>query len=258
MTRLLWCTLTMAVPLVLGSADLSSSSTQPQNANPTQMSTEASSSEPTSTPLSVLQESPGTNRDAGDTKPVDATHEQEQERPLYFSIAVKGDMTVPIARVNPGFGAHLDVRYILPWMNPWFSVGIDAAWYRLSGKGTQNDPQIGLYRYSWTIDAVPINIGAAIEINKPLDWLVFIGGCGFSIAWARSNGEMFGGTTFAEDIAFGYYVHGGVEFRFLPYSGVTVEYRHSGFYLDFDYPHLNTELGDIGGAMVLVGYKYTY
>jgi len=183
----------------------------------------------------------------------------EKEPPLhYLSIALKADMTTPIARVNPGFGAHLDVRYILPWMNPWFTVGVDAAWYRLSGEGTQVDPQIGLYEYSWVIDSVPVTIGATVEIDKPLKWLVFIGGVGFSTVWARSNGDLFGGHTFAEDVAFGYVVYAGLEVRFLPWGGVTVEYRHSGFFLDFDYPHLNKEVGDIGGAMVLVGYKYTY
>jgi hypothetical protein len=143
-------------------------------------------------------------------------------------------------------------------MNPWFTIGVDVAWYRLAGKGTQTDPQIGLYDYSWVIDSVPVNIGAAIEINKPLKWLVMIGGMGFSTVWARSNGDMFGGNTFAEDVAFGYYLHVGLEFRFLPYGGVTVEYRHSGFFLDFNYPELNEKVGDIGGAMVLIGYKYTY
>ena len=163
-----------------------------------------------------------------------------------------------MSRVDPGFGAHLDIRYILPWVNPWLTVGVDAAWYRLSGKGTQTAPQIGLYDYSWVIDSVPINIGMAVEIDKPLKWLVMIAGGGFSLVWARSTGDLFEGNTFAEDLAYGYYLHAGVEFRFLPYGGVTVEYRHSGFFLDFNYPELNEKVGDIGGAMVLVGYKYTY
>ncbi len=194
----------------------------------------------------------------GEEDNVKKDKESQQPSLHYVSVAVKADMTAPIARVNPGFGAHLDVRYILPWMNPWFTVGVDAAWYRLSGEGTQVDPQIGLYDYSWVIDSVPVTVGAAVEIDKPLQWLVFIGGVGFSTVWARSNGDLFGGNTFAEDVAFGYVVYAGLEFRFLPWGGVTVEYRHSGFFLDFDYPHLNKEVGDIGGAMVLVGYKYTY
>lgn len=191
-------------------------------------------------------------------KKEEPAEEKKEERPLYFSIAAKADMTAPMAQVDPGFGAHLDIRYILPWVNPWLSVGVDTAWYRLSGKGTQSDPQIGLYDYSWVIDTVPINIGLAVEIDEPLKWLVFIVGAGGSVVWARSDGDMFDGNTFAEDLAFGYYAHAGLEFRFLPYGGVTVEYRHAGYFLDFNYPELNEKVGDIGGAMVLIGYKYIY
>lgn len=191
-------------------------------------------------------------------KKEEPTEEKKEERPLYFSIAAKADMTAPMAQVDPGFGAHLDIRYILPWVNPWLSVGVDAAWYRLSGKGTQTDPQIGLYDYSWVIDTVPINIGVAVEIDEPLKWLVFIVGAGGSVVWARSEGDLFGGNSFAEDFAYGYYAHAGLEFRFLPFGGVTIEYRHTGYFLDFNYPELNEKVGDIGGAMVLVGYKYTY
>ncbi len=195
---------------------------------------------------------------AAEEKKEEPCREGEAKKLHYVSITVKADMTRPLAQVNPGFGAHLEVRYILPWVNPWLTVGVDAGWYRLAGEGTQTDPQIGLYDYSWTIDVVPVNIGFALEIDKPLDWLVFIVGGGGSVAWARSTGDMFGGRSFAEDLAYGYYAHAGVEFRFLPFGGVTVEYRHSGFFLDFNYPELNDKVGDIGGAMVLVGYKYTF
>lgn len=186
------------------------------------------------------------------------SEEKKEKRPLYFSIAAKADMVVPVSRVNPGFGMHLDARYIFPWLNPWLTVGVDVAWYRLSGKGTQIDSQIGLYDYSWVIDTVPVNIGIALEIDKPLPWIVFIVGAGGSVVWARSRGDLFDGNTFAADVAYGYYANAGLEFRFLPYGGITVEYRHTGYFLDFDYRQLDREVGDIGGAMVLVGYKYTY
>ena len=269
MKKIILLSLTL-LPLLLASKTFDLEADDPAPAAPPQNDTGASVfSDPakpaTEQPAAASQEAaPATEEKPAETAVEEkaAAPEQqaeEEKEPLnYFSLAVKADMTAPLSKVDPGFGAHIDLRYILPWMNPWFTVGVDAAWYRLAGKGTQTDPQIGLYDYSWVIDSVPVNIGAAIEIDKPLKWFVIIAGGGFSLVWARSNGDMFGGNTFAEDIAYGYYVHAGIEFRFLPYGGVTVEYRHSGFFLDFNYPELNEKVGDIGGMMVLVGYKYTY
>jgi len=196
------------------------------------------------------------------TEPAEAkaSKEAEDEPGLkYVSVAAKVNVLIPTSRVDTTWAFHADIRYILPWWNPNISIGLDIGYYPTSGSGQNLDPQIGLYDFDWKIHSLPMYFGPQVDIPIPgVPWLYLNAETGFSMIVAWSEGHTFDGTNKASDIAYGYYVGGGLEFRFGKFGGVTAVYRHTGIYLDFDYPEFNRELGNLGGSSVLVGYRYIF
>jgi len=130
--------------------------------------------------------------------------------------------------------------------------------YTLKGKGTNLDPQSGLYDYSWKIDTVPLFIGLELDYPMIKNLLFFHAGGGFAAVFAWSEGSSFGGKSSAKDVAYGWYAGLGADLRFGIFGGVTFEARYTGMLLDFEYPEFNKENGDIGGLSFLLGYKYIF
>ncbi len=176
----------------------------------------------------------------------------------YVSAAVKMDLLVPTSHVNSTFAIHLGLRYLLPWWNPNLSFGFDLGYYPMWGEGQNMDAQIGLYDYSWRLHLMPLSIGPQVDIPTGIPWLVPFGEVGYTAIFAWSRGKSFGTTTKQSDVAHGYYLGGGVEFRFGRFGGVLGQYRYTGTFLDFGYPQYNLEPGDIGGHSVRVGYRYIF
>ena len=188
------------------------------------------------------------------------TGEKAEEPGLkYVSVSARVNVLIPTSRVDTTWAFHADVRYILPWWNPNISIGMDIGYYPTSGSGQNLDPQIGLYEFDWNIHSLPMYFGPQVDVPIPgVPWFYLNAETGFAMIVAWSEGHTFEGTDKASDIAYGYYVGGGVEFRFGKFGGVTATYRHTGIYLDFDYPEFNRELGNLGGSSVLVGYRYIF
>jgi len=176
----------------------------------------------------------------------------------FFSVAVFGNMTVPTGNADPTWAVHARLHYILPFWNPHLSFGVEAGYYTLKGKGSNIDPEVGLYDYSWKVDTIPLFIGLGLEYPIIKNMLYFSGNAGFATIFAWSEGTSFGGTTKTSDIAYGWYGGLGLEIRFGIFGGIALEARYNGMLLDFDYPNYNKKSGDIGGLNILLGYKYTY
>jgi hypothetical protein len=196
-------------------------------------------------------------------KKVPAEPEKEKKEPQkqktkYVCAAVMANVTVPTGKADATWAIHGKLHYIFPFWNPHLSIGAEAGYYTLKGKGTNLDPQSGLYDYSWKIDTVPLFIG--LELDYPIipNLLFFHAGGGFAAVFAWSEGSSFGGKSSAKDVAYGWYAGLGADLRFGIFGGITFEARYTGMLLDFEYPQFNKENGDIGGLSFLLGYKYIF
>lgn len=183
---------------------------------------------------------------------------EEKKRKKYVAAAIKMNVIVPTGKVSTTWAIHGEVRYVLPWWNPHISIGVEAGYYPLSGQGQNIDPQIGLYDYSWEITAVPIYSGVAVDLSLGIPWIYGFAEGGFAAVLAWSTGESFNGTTDTHDVAYGYFIGGGIELRSKRFGSIVAQYRFTSLLLDFEYPQFNKELGDIGGSAVLIGYKYLF
>ena len=181
-----------------------------------------------------------------------------ESRKKYFALAVLANLTVPTGNADATWAVHARLHYILPFWNPHLSFGVEAGYYTLKGKGTNLDPEAGLYDYSWRVDTMPLFAGLGLEYPIIKNMLYLSGSAGFATVFAWSEGKSFGGTTKTSDIAYGWYAGLGAEVRFGIFGGIAVEARYNGMLLDFDYPNYNKDMGDIGGLNILLGYKYTY
>lgn len=200
-----------------------------------------------------------------ETKKADVKKEVKKEpekekasKKNYFSIAALANLTVPTGNADPTWAVHARIHYIFPFWNPHLSFGVEAGYYTVKGKGTNIDPEAGLYDYSWKVDTVPLFIGLGLEFPIVKNLFYINGGAGFATVFAWSEGKSFGGTSKTSDIAYGWYAGLGTEIRFGIFGGIALEARYNGMLLDFDYPNYNKENGDIGGLNILLGYKYTY
>lgn len=184
--------------------------------------------------------------------------EPEKQKTKYVSAAVMANVTVPTGKADATWAVHGKLHYIFPFWNPHLSIGAEAGYYTLKGKGTNLDQQSGLYDYSWKIDTVPLFIGLELDYPMIKNLLFFHAGGGFAAVFAWSEGSSFGGKSSAKDVAYGWYAGLGADLRFGIFGGVTFEARYTGMLLDFEYPEFNKENGDIGGLSFLLGYKYIF
>lgn len=182
----------------------------------------------------------------------------EKKKKNYVSIAVMGNVTVPTGKADATWAVHGKLHYIFPFWNPHLSFGAEAGYYTLKGKGSNIDPQAGLYDYSWKIDTVPLFIGLALDYPMLSPVLFFTAEAGFAMVFAWSEGSSFGGNSSAEDIAYGWYAGVGADARFGVFGGITFEARYTGMLLDFEYPAFNESPGDLGGISFLLGYKIIF
>jgi hypothetical protein len=186
---------------------------------------------------------------------------EEKKKPVhkepakYVSAMVLANLTVPTGKADATWAVHARLHYILPFWNPYLSFGAEAGYYTLKGKGTNIDPQAGLYDYSWRVDTLPLFIGFAVEYPVIRPVLHFFAEAGFAAVFAWSEGSSFGGKSSAKDVAYGWYGGIGTEIRFGVFGGIVLQGRYTGMLLDFEYPQYNEKPGDIGGISVLLGYR---
>ena len=173
----------------------------------------------------------------------------------YVSAGVFANLTVPTGKADATWAVHGRLHYILPFWNPHLSFGVEAGYYTLKGKGTNLDPQAGLYDYSWRVDTMPLFIGFNVEYPVTAPILHLFAEAGFAAVFAWSEGSSFGGKSSAKDVAYGWYGGIGTEIRFGVFGGIVLQGRYTGMLLDFDFPQYNESPGDLGGISILLGYR---
>lgn len=198
-----------------------------------------------------------------DKKP-EATAEKsvvsENKQPVkikYFSAALKVNILMPMSRVDSTYALSLDLKYISPLLNNRLAFGIEAGYYPLSGSGKNVDQQIGLFDYSFNITNIPVFIGAEylLPLNK-LPFGVYVDG-GYAMVFSYSTSKVFGGESYTDGIAHGYYLGSGVQVS-PGYGFVISELRYSSAYLKYDTKVDIGETGNVGGANFYIGYKLVF
>jgi hypothetical protein len=74
---------------------------------------------------------------------------------------------VATADRTASFGLLADLRVRLPGLGGRLAVVAEAGWYRLTAtgeRGAETDPDFGRYRFDWTIDALPVTLGLAVDL----------------------------------------------------------------------------------------------
>ena len=149
-------------------------------------------------------------------------------------------------------------------------VSMDMGWYHLFGEGSQVEPGMGAYEYSYKTHGLPVHLGLLYE--PPLEgmsgffldgpWPFLEGGLALIPVvsfgtLSNEDGHVFLETSSQRDLAVGLYIGAGCAFSAGPGEAL-LSYRFTTAYTDMGYSALNHETADIYGSQVYLGYRLTF
>jgi hypothetical protein len=229
----------------------------------------------TAVSLQTTAEEPAIDKASSDDKPV-----------VGFGVHV--DLLVPTAGTGgPAFGVDLspsagiaptlallaEVRVYLPFA-PLRDLGLslEVGWYQIGQGGERKnpaDPDFGDFRYSATVQAVPILVGPVYRLPWQVWLLEFHVGAGFALewVWATTSYEVTARAiqnATQQDLGVGFYAGAEAAIKLGP-GLLNAAYRFLGVYTDLglkDVPAYqglyNRQDGATAGHSVLLGYRLVF
>lgn len=178
------------------------------------------------------------------------------DKERYFSSALKVNILVPTSRLDSTYAFSLDLKYISPLLQNRLAFGVEVGYYPLSGSGKNLDPEIGLFDYSFSITNIPLFIGSEYLLPLSLPVGIYVDG-GFAMVFSYATSKVFGGESYTDGIAYGYYLGAGAQIS-PGYGYIISELRYSSVYIKYDTKTDEGATGNMGGTGLFIGYKLVF